>query len=309
MGIGSVLCASQVTEFAPLDAGDVRPQPIREEREAAPGRIDVKPDPFRATQIRQGGQRIDRTGRGGPRRADDAERDLSGCAIASDLLSEIVDVEPLPRVAPHAAERSLAEAGCARDLDERIVRLIGRVQHGTPGEAHEPVTRVVGKRRRQGQEDTSQVGLGPTGGEHGGGVRLDEAEPAREIREGVPLDLARRRRVPPRGDLRVVEGRQRISDHPGTPDTRDEQAEVARMRRVQPSAFEQIDDLRDQGAEVVRLREIVRRDPWSRASAESTGVTRASRTSTGHCEDAFGQDRQRVHRRSSCTVLDSGTIE
>ena len=70
---------------------------------------------------------------------------MSGGAIAGDLPPQIVDVEPLPRVASHPAKRAIADAGHARDLDERVVRLIGCVEHGTAREAGDSVARVIGE--------------------------------------------------------------------------------------------------------------------------------------------------------------------
>jgi hypothetical protein len=111
------------------------------------------------------------------------------------------------------------------------------------------------------------------------------------------FDLARRWRVPPRTDLRVVEGDQRIGDHPCAPDARVEQAKVARMRRMEQAALQQINDLCDQRAEVMRVRQLLRREPRvERIRRERRRYACVSYVDRP-LDDAFRQDPQRVLRR------------
>ncbi len=213
--------------------------------------------PSAAHDIGDGRQRIDRAGGGGPGGGNDEEGRAAVAAVAPDALAQRGDVQPLIDVAGHLADRAAAQPGGVGDLHERVVRLVGRVERRAPLQGSQPVLGVAGEVAGQRDQHRGHVGLRAAGGEGAGGALRVEAGALEEPGQRRALHLVGRRRVPPAADLRVVDRGQRVGDDARGVGRRIEEAEVARVRRVQVAARQQIGDVVGDLLERHRRREVV----------------------------------------------------
>ncbi len=261
----------------PLDAGQVRTQRVGQQRAAAPGGVDVQRQALGRADIGDGRQRIDRAGGGGPGGGNDEEGRAAVAAVARDALAQRGDVQPLIGVAGHLADRAAAQPGGVGDLHERVVRLVGRVERRAPLQGSQPVLGVAGEVAGQRHQHRGHVGLRAAGGEGAGGALRVEAGALEEPVQRRALHLVGRRRVPPAADLRVVDRGQRVGDDARGVGRRIEEAEVARVRRVQVAARQQIGDVVGDLLERHRRREVVAPQAIDRARPGQLGRHRQHR--------------------------------
>jgi hypothetical protein len=204
-------------------------------------------------------QRIDRPGGGGPGGADDQEREGTPVAVGYDRSGELLDVHPEAAVHRDMPHRFAADTRLVGDLDERVMRLGGDVDHGGSGKCMHATLSEVREGASQGGGDGGLVGLLPAGREvREAGLGI-QTEHGHEPSEDVPFDLVGDRRMRPCGELGVVEPDQGVREDAGPPRAGIEQAEVAWVGDMQRPTPEEADDVLQQSVEGDRSGEVVPR--------------------------------------------------
>src|SRR5215213_9093727 len=219
----------------------------------------MKPRRVVASDLPNGGEVIDRAGRGCPESANNHYWLPASSSICSELFAQRNYIELVLRVAWDNPDCTVSEASDARGFLNRVVTLRRHVHVPTRCSLADAIFQGIRKRRGNCCEERRQVRVTAASGK----LRRTriEADDIREELQRVYLDLIGCRRVPPRAQLRIVQSRECVRPDTSLVNAWNKKSEITGMRGMKRPLPKHVGNITERLGQWQLVRERVRFQP------------------------------------------------